>query len=85
MLGAALTAHPQLAAEPFTTKIMQRIDRAAYSRLVLLRAGYAAAGALVIVNLPGAAAAWAAMTPALLAGAMALAAVCSMVWMATVN
>ncbi len=84
-LHAALATEAELEAEPFTTAVMERIDRAVRRRRALLMAAYAAAIAIVVVNVPDVAASAVAMTPALLAGTMMLAAVCGMVWIATAD
>jgi hypothetical protein len=81
-LASALVDEP-LADRGFTTRVVNRIARWTKRRRAIVAAGWLAGAAVLIVSTPIAPGAWSAFTPAVLAEAMTLSALCGLVSLAT--
>jgi hypothetical protein len=84
-LRSALVSEPLVDDEEFTRAVLKQMERAATRRRAILTMGCVAAGVITVVSLPDASASWASITPSTLAGMMTLSALCSAVWIDTMD
>ncbi len=84
-LRATLATDAGLDDDAFTAAVLARVGRAHHRRRALLGVGYAAAALAAAAGAFDASAVLAVMTPGMTASAMTLSAICSAVWIATVE